>query len=351
MKIYLYLKNLNSKEVDEYLDFFQIIKDVDDTMEIIKNFSTDEIDTENLVLSKSKNIAKNLNTRLKIYKKNKIPNEIHLKITEEEPNIVRVISQSFNIDEKFTFYDRSKTIKNIFANIMGYKSCTLKGMSVKNPEGVKIKPDIDIYYKEKFCCSLPSVLEYTKKQVQTPLLHSQRICFISNSEILKSVLHNNTLIFYGNDTFYKLSSHEQSFFITKYGKSSDLVSDLLYSTSSISTYLEVIKHPSSELGNKIMKMMASCENPQSYKDLHSIIQKDVKYTDFPYLYMVLECSPKFYDYRDSFISNLKNFLSEKAPTTRVSSFNYLEVKRKKIAFPLSSHSLSKIFAPSYEKHI
>ncbi|KAL6122654.1 hypothetical protein NUSPORA_00179 [Nucleospora cyclopteri] len=134
-----------------------------------------------------------------------------------------------------------KGIEISISEILGYQLVFLYGFTVKDEEGVKIKPKIPIFVQHEIGLKLPYELKFIKSHFELEKTVEKE--FIVDSEILNSLLANSAMYFVGENKIYKLWINKKDLLISAPNKEVNLISrtyDFLVSNHQISEFVDVI---------------------------------------------------------------------------------------------------------------
>lgn len=217
----------------------------------------------------------------------------------------------------------------------GYRRIKLTGMTVKDSNGVKIRPVIDIFVRASHSYEFPDILEFSKNlPPENSETLTNKVYF--DSEILKSILESTSLSFKKDDDTFEIYL-EKGQYLIKYKKHPPILCmDFLFNETVTESFLKHQEIAKSH-GVFINFINNKPENLVFSKGLYKKIinnEKDLKdMMDF------VEHAPKFQDSRDDAIDELKEFLIENYPTTKGHKYEYLEVFKQTVPKSKNKHSL------------
>lgn len=239
-----------------------------------------------------------------------------------------LIIPEIGYSKKISLETIENDVQNAILQCFGYKKTLLIGLTVKDENGNKIKPEIEMYAPKTPIYGFPDILHYCRPlhYDQSSKLMDSKIIY-SNSEILTDILQNNTLSCINGDHGFILKSVGGKIEIFFKPEISNNSLDLLLGQTVFEDFRSTIGQKRSQISNELMKFINGDHSIiLSKKFKHMIRVKQ----EFSYMLKFVEMAPKFYDKRDDSIEQFKLFLIKEYPSEICGKYEYLEVFRQKI---------------------
>lgn len=211
--------------------------------------------------------------------------------------------------------------------LSGYKKTLLTGLSVKDSEGKKYRPVIEIFSFGTPAAVVPDTLQYVKTSLEghNSPVKKKRIHF--NSEILTSLLDGTSINFRDSNNYYEAISEGDRYFLSFRCKIEPLCLDFIIDetvNNNMAKYMKIKrKYPMFEhfLTGKLENIVF---NKSFYKKIKN--SKD----DIEDLVSFVEHAPKFQDGRDDLIRQLEDFVYKNYPYIHIQKYQYLDVYKAKL---------------------
>lgn len=236
--------------------------------------------------------------------------------------------------------DLTNTVKDVVVSCSGYKRSTIRGLTVRDSQRKKHRPEIDIYAPRSFFTEFPDDLEYLKHPpVQQQTLLKIRVCFCS--EILSDILDCTSLSFKAHGEIYELTIEDGVPYIHYKASVPVLSVDFLTCYTVSRDLLETVGLRSGAFPTYIRSII-NRENTSRPKNLFKNLAKSKK--EMEYALKVVENAPKFYDSRDEVLGELRDFLASHH-TESVGKYEYLEVVRQVVPKDKNKFALGNFLGP------
>lgn len=241
-----------------------------------------------------------------------------------------------------SFQDLLNTIKNTIISCSGHKKSTLTGLTVRDGQGNKFRPEIDIYAPKDLLVEFPDTLEYVKAAVsaQKTLPSKKKVYF--HSEILSAILAHAPLSFKAHGETYELAMENDTSYMYYSARPPGISIDFLTCYTVSRDLLDVINSRSGPISSYLSSIV-SYEDKLRPKGLLRSLAKHKKSMD--YVLEVVENAPKFQDSRDGIFDELRDFLVSSHHKETVGKYEYLEVVRQTIPKNKNRFSLGKFLDP------
>ena len=242
--------------------------------------------------------------------------------------------KTLKIQKRFLIESPTNCLWNAILQCCGLKKTIFKGLSVRDPNGFKFKPEIEVFSFQTLLFSLPDELWFSKDKTNSQILSESAELFFNN-EILSSILSDTDLLFRDKDTKFNVYRERDKVFV-KYTKilpnsSLDHLLDFTIQKE-LQEHLEIAKkYPvfNNFLNNHIENLVFS---KKGYKALLTDTAEIDNLIDF------IENIPLFQDKRDDIVNDLKGAILENFPPEKVQKYKYLEVFKCKQ--PKNKHKFS-----------
>lgn len=235
--------------------------------------------------------------------------------------------------------DLASTVRDLAISCSGHKKSTLRGLTVRDSQGKKFKPEIDIYAPRDLLVELPDALEYVRHPAKKQGLLKRRVYFCS--EILSDLLDSTSLSFEARNEFYELTVEEGVPYMHYSASAPTLSIDFLTHYTVSQSLLDIIGLRSGTLPS-YLRSIISLKSTSRPKSLFRSLEKHKK--EMEYALRVVEGAPKFHDARDDALRELKEFLATHH-TEVVGKYEYLEVVRQVVPRDRSKFSLGNFLDP------
>lgn len=227
-------------------------------------------------------------------------------------------------------------LKNKVILCLGLKKTVLTGLTVKDQDGNRLKPSIDIYVTKTLLFEIPDQLSYTKilTSQESSLIDKEEVYF--DSKMLNDILNNTTLYFSNNNANFSIKMENSLYYINFRQPKPILTLDLLTNYSVFSDFYNIISSKGSGLSMGFKQFFCTKSEIILSKKFKNQIRNN---KDLKYALRVAENCPKFSDSRDLIMDKFKIFLSREYPKEILGKYDYLEVSKQVIPRCKNRYSL------------
>lgn len=238
--------------------------------------------------------------------------------------------------------DLLNMVKDTIISCSGYKKSTLTGLTVRDCQGSKFRPEIDIYAPKNLLVEFPGTLEYAKNAVpvQKKSLSKKKIYF--HSEILSAILASTSLSFRALEEIYELAIENGVPYICYRARTPAVAIDFLTCYTVSKDLLDIISLRKGPISS-YFESVVNCEDCSRPKGLLRSLAKRKK--DMDYVLEVVENAPRFQDSRDDVLEELRDFLVSSLHKEVVGKYEYLEVVRQVVPENKNRFSLRRFLSP------
>ena len=303
-------------------------------LEVSENFNFDFFN-EYLI---SMRLCSDIQVFSKEYFTSSCQDSISFKIEKIE-KIIYLTCTPFKIFKDFPEDIHLNSLCNFVVECCGFKKTILSGLSVRDSNGKKFKPEIEIYSFQTLSFTSPNTLNFIKEKdnvIKRDCVNETEIFF--NNEILSSILSDSPIFFKSEDKIYKIFNSLGRCFLEYQEVVTSFSIDYLID---FSVKNDLLNHFEIQKNFSFFRhfLDSRIENLVFNKKFYKVLLNDKKAKEN--LIDFLENVPKFQDERDLSVMELKTFIFENYSEELIMKYSYLNVFKYKQIINKNKFSLGK----------
>lgn len=250
-----------------------------------------------------------------------------IEITKSDKCTLRADAVNIDIQVEQALY--MQTLNKVISGLLGYRQAVLSGLCVRDSNGNRIKPQIQIYIKNDMRLEIPNSFEFTK-EIPSASGTTIRLAAFTYSPIIQSLLENTPLHFRsGPDTLSLEMTNSQIYAISHRNEISP-IRDFMTDHTIQSAIDKAVDSENTHFTKQLRLILSKNGSENEIKAFFRKISKGLTDAEYAYLSDVVRNLPRFHDSRDELRANLENYLVLSAPFSPAVKHEYLEVRKCKM---------------------